>query len=125
VETSNVPVLPPTQAFIDRIRRIASEKPIALLGPLYVMEGSTNGGKFLARVLERSLSLENGDGLAYMDPYGEDQPAMWASFKRIADAVPLNGEQSEAVTEAAKATFEAIAKISDVIMPPDTGYVEV
>ncbi len=124
VEIPSVPVLPPTERFMDRIRRIASEDPIALLGPLYVMEGSTNGGKFLARVLQRSLNLENGEGLAYMDPYGDEQPRMWASFKQIADEMPLDTDQAHAVTEAAKRTFEAIAEISDVILPPDAGAVE-
>ncbi len=124
VEVPSVPVLPPTERFIARVRQIAAENPIALMGPFYVMEGSTNGGKFLARVLQRSLGLENGEGLAYMDPYGDDQPRMWASFKRIADDMPLDSEQSEAVTEAAKRTFEAIAEISDVILPPDTPAVE-
>ena len=124
VEVSSVPVLPPTERFSARVRQTAAENPVALLGPLYVMEGSTNGGKFLARVLQRSLGLENGDGLAYMDPYGDDQPRMWSSFKQIADEVPLDAQQSEAVTEAAKLTFEAIAEISDVILPPDTFAVE-
>ncbi|MEJ2482350.1 MAG: biliverdin-producing heme oxygenase [Gemmatimonadota bacterium] len=124
VDVPDVPVLPQTQRFIDRVRQIGTESPVALLGPLYVLEGSTNGGKFLARVLERSLQLENENGLAYMDPYGDDQPRMWASFKRIADEIPLSPEQSRAVTDAARRTFEAIAEISDAIIPPATGASE-
>jgi heme oxygenase len=75
-------------------------------------------------VLRSSLLLENGDGIAYMDPYGDEQPRMWASFKRLADEIPLDSEQLEAVSEAARWTFEAIAAISDAILPPEAGAQE-
>jgi len=88
--------------------------------PLYVLEGSTNGGKFLARVLERSLQIEDRAGLSYMDPYGDRQPEMWAEFKRLADLVELAPDQLNAVTEAARETFRAIAAISDTVLPADT-----
>ena len=119
VGPADLPPLPPTQQFIERIGALLDEDPLALLGPLYVLEGSTNGGRFLARVLERSLRLEGGTGLSYMDPYGERQPEMWSSFKRLADSVPLTPAQADAVTDSAGRTFTAIAEISDAIVPPE------
>ena len=120
VDPDDVPVLPPTAEFIGRIEGLTASDPMALLGPLYVLEGSTNGGKFLARVLERSLRIEDRAGLAYMDPYGDRQPEMWAEFKRLADQVELTLDQRNAVTKAASDTFRAIAAISDTVLPPDT-----
>jgi heme oxygenase len=117
VDPADVPPLAPTQQFIERIGALLDEDPLALLGPLYVLEGSTNGGRFLARVLERSLRLDGGTGLSYMDPYGDRQPEMWSSFKQLADAVPLTPAQVDAVTESAGRTFTAIAEISDAIVP--------
>ena len=120
VSMEDVPVLPATAEFISRVEDLATSESMALLGPLYVLEGSTNGGKFLARVLERSLQIENQAGLSYMDPYGDRQPEMWATFKRLADQVELTPDQRSAVTEAACETFRAIAAISDTVLPPDT-----
>ena len=119
VDPAEVPALAPTRQFIERIGALLDEDPLSLLGPLYVLEGSTNGGRFLARVLERSLRLDGGTGLSYMDPYGDRQPEMWASFKRLADALALTSEQADAVTESAGRTFAAIAEISDAIVPPE------
>jgi heme oxygenase len=119
VTPETVPVLPPTHEFTDRVHELATSEPVALLGPLYVLEGSTNGGRFLARVLEKSLQIEAGAGISYMDPYGERQPEMWASFKARADAVELTPDQARDVTHAAGETFRAIAAISDSILPPD------
>lgn len=120
VSVEDVSVLPATAEFISRVKDLATSESMALLGPLYVLEGSTNGGKFLARVLERSLQIENRAGLSYMDPYGDRQPEMWATFKRLADQVELTPDQRSAVTEAACETFCAIAAISDAVLPPDT-----
>ena len=120
VTPETVPVLPPTREFIGRIGNLAEFDPVALLGPLYVLEGSTNGGKFLARVLERSLQIEDRAGLAYMDPYGDRQPEMWAEFKRLADQLELTPDQRVSVTEAARDTFRAIASISDSVLPPES-----
>lgn len=121
VEPGSVPVLPATERFIERLDEFAQRDPVALLGPLYVLEGSTNGGRFLAKVLQRALLLEAGEGLSYMDPYGERQPEMWAEFKRLADSMPLTSGQSDAVQDAARETFAAIAAISDSILPPEAG----
>ncbi len=120
ITPETVPVLPPTAEFIGRIESLAGSDPVSLLGPLYVLEGSANGGRFLARVLERSLQIEDRAGLAYMDPYGDRQPEMWTEFKRLADQVELTSDQRDAVTEAARDTFRAIAAISDSILPPGT-----
>jgi heme oxygenase len=120
VSPETVPVLPPTREFIGKVEDFVESHPVALLGPLYVLEGSTNGGKFLARVLERSLKIEDRAGLAYMDPYGDRQPEMWAEFKRLADQVELTRDQRDSVTEAARDTFRAIGSISDSVLPPES-----
>jgi heme oxygenase len=120
VSMESVPVLPATAEFISRVEDLAKSESVALLGPLYVLEGSTNGGRFLARVLERSLQIEGPAGLSYMDPYGDRQPEMWAEFKTLADQVELTPEQKDAVTGAACETFRAISAISDAVLPPDT-----
>lgn len=120
ISPDQVPVLPPTAEFVSRVEDLAKSEPIALLGPLYVLEGSTNGGRFLARVLERSLQIEGKAGLSYMDPYGDRQPEMWAEFKTMTDEIELTPAQRDAVTEAACETFRAIAAISDAVLPPDT-----
>lgn len=50
------------------------------LGSLYVMEGSTLGGKVISRALAGAPWLPPG-GLTYFNPYGADTGAMWLTFK--------------------------------------------
>ena len=100
--------------FISQIEEIKSSEPVALLGALYVLEGSTNGGRFLARALRRSWNLD-GEGLAYFDPYGDEQPQMWASFRRDMDEAKFESAQEQAIIDMAKATFLAISEVSDEV----------
>jgi heme oxygenase len=100
--------------FASQIQETKDSNPVALLGALYVLEGSTNGGRFLARALRQSWNLD-GDGLAYFDPYGDEQPQRWAAFKRDMDGASFAAEQQEAIIEMAKSTFRAIAELSDEV----------
>jgi heme oxygenase len=100
--------------FVSQIHETKRSNPIALLGALYVLEGSTNGGRFLARTLRQRWQLDS-DGVSYFDPYGEDQPQRWAAFKHDMDGTGFDAEQEESILEMAKATFLAIAEIADEV----------
>lgn len=52
-----------------------------ILGACYVLEGSTLGGQFIARHLERSLGLTDGQGYRYFRSYGGDVGAKWNAFR--------------------------------------------
>ena len=105
---------PATSRFMEAIEDLRGEHPVALLGALYVVEGSTNGGKFLAKVLRRAWNSD-GDGLSYLDPYGDDQQHKWAAFKRDMDDATFDEDQENAIVHAAHRTFQAIADVSDEV----------
>ena len=54
--------------------------PAAVLGGMYVIEGSTLGGAIIAREVERRLGLTAETGCAYFRSYGRDTARMWKSF---------------------------------------------
>lgn len=104
-----------TERFLAHLEELEGEKPIALLGPFYVLEGSTNGSRVLAKVLARVWRSADGRGLSYLDPYGEEQRSRWAAFKREVDALDLGETEQGAVIDAARGAFRAIADISDEV----------
>ena len=101
-----------TTAMLTDIERTAADRPIALLGMLYVLEGSTNGSKFIARALRKAYQLEQGPGVAYLDPHGELQQDRWQAFKRDMDSVGFTERESEAIIATAKGMFRSITEIS-------------
>jgi heme oxygenase len=101
-----------TGRFVRLVEKTRGLDPVVLLGAFYVVEGSTNGGRFLAQVLHRAWNLE-GDGVASFDPYGDRQPLMWDAFKREMNAAAFEPGHVEAIVDMARTTFKAIAEISD------------
>lgn len=103
--------LPATQSFIDWIEETARSMPMALLGIHYVLEGSKNGGRFIAKAIRRAYSLAAGAGTCYLDPHGDDQQTFWQEFKTSMNRVDLTGAEADSIVEAAKETFRGIVRI--------------
>ena len=76
-----------------------------LLGAVYVMEGSTLGGRFLARHVEGALGLAPGVGDSYFQGHGEATGGMWREVLEKISAIP-EAHAHHAIASA-KRTFEA------------------
>jgi len=84
---------------MDRIGRV--------FGCMYVMEGSTLGGRFIAPHVATLFGLQSGRGNAYFEGYGLRTGSMWNAFRETARAnVPP--EQADVAVDAAIATFEGL-----------------
>lgn len=78
------------------------------LGAMYVIEGSSLGGQYIAHHVEKVLNLTVGQGDAYFRGYGKRTGSMWHEFQQVLAAVP--DDETEAVIAAAKNTYEAFGK---------------
>lgn len=76
------------------------------LGSLYVMEGSTLGGRVIQRHVERCLGEAGRAACSYFGGYGAQTGAMWRAFLARLDTVPA--EDGERVGRGATATFERV-----------------
>jgi heme oxygenase len=76
-------------------------------GSMYVMEGSTLGGRIIGPAMASRFNLSDRRGYAYFDPYGDRTGSMWNAFKRLATESVQPDDNDQAVW-AARATFEAL-----------------
>ncbi len=60
----------------------------SFLGSMYVIEGSTLGGQYIAAHAEKVLSLRPGEGDAYFTGYGARTGSMWNGFKDLLRELP-------------------------------------
>lgn len=104
--------LPSTARLIARIAAAAREEPLRLLGYHYVLEGSTNGNRILARRLLPALGLDAATAGRYLDPYGDRQREVWARFKEEMQQVELSTAECDLLVHAARELFAAIADLS-------------
>ncbi len=84
------------------------EDEAAFLGAMYVMEGSTLGGRYIARHVEDVLGLEPGVGDAYFQGHGEGTGALWREVTGRIAGVP--DARAERVIEVARETFQAFGE---------------
>jgi heme oxygenase len=74
-------------------------------GALYVMEGSTLGGKIIAGVLQKHLKFNDDEGLSFFTGYGENSMQMWETFKQALNTIVKSDEDEVEVVYAANETF--------------------
>ena len=51
------------------------------LGAMYVIEGSTMGGKIIAKMIEGQAGISGPSGFTFFYGYGEETAKMWDEFK--------------------------------------------
>jgi len=78
----------------------------AAIGSLYVLEGSTLGGRIIGRALSQEPWLPDG-GLSYFDPYGHRTGPMWLSFRQWLDESG-SGHDRHAIAAGAQRTFSLL-----------------
>ncbi|SAL03837.1 Heme oxygenase [Caballeronia calidae] len=78
-----------------------------VFGSMYVMEGSTLGGRFIAPHVAEHLDLEPGLGNAYFDGYGPRTGSMWNAFRETATTSVPEIQYDDAV-KAAIDTFDSL-----------------
>lgn len=109
-----------TASLIRQIEADAEESPRVLLGYHYVLEGSNNGGRFIAKNVRVAYGLDGDAGMRYLDPYGERQRELWMRFKEAMGAVAFGDEECDAMVDRAKTMFGAIAGIGDELLANTT-----
>ena len=103
----------------ERGEREAARFEAAFLGALYVMDGSTLGGRLIARHVEAVLGLAPGDGDAYFRGHGEATGTLWREVTgRIAEVPDALGPT---VIQAAKRTFAAFGNALRAGLPACDG----
>ena len=76
------------------------------LGSMYVLEGATLGGQYVAKHVESVLGVAPGRGCSFFSSYGADVGPMWKAFREVltqsADTAPMQ----DRVIASASDTFE-------------------
>jgi heme oxygenase (biliverdin-IX-beta and delta-forming) len=80
------------------------------LGRLYVLEGSTLGGRSISRHLATLPTLGAGVQMGAFSPYGGETGAMWHAYRRVTRARVAAGGNAGRLVDAARGTFTALAE---------------
>lgn len=107
------PALPATARFVAMVNRAAASDGPELVGAWYVLEGSANGGRFIAKALSRGLGIAGPEGLTSFDPHGERQREYWQAWRVGLDGQVFAEAERNAIIAAASATFNAVYDVME------------
>jgi heme oxygenase len=114
VDTAHLtPAGPEENAFIADLAHLAPDEPRALLGVLYVLEGSTNGGQFIQRAIAKHHPHAE---LRALNPHGDAVRSRWARFRAELDALALSPADRDAIAAWADRTFDTISAVMSRVM---------
>ena len=105
-----------TRYIMSQIESSAHANPIALLGYHYVLEGSNNGAKLLAKSTRKAFELPENSGTNYLNPYGEKQREWWLAFKQDMNSVNFSEDEILKIIEAAKIMFAGFVSIGSDLL---------
>jgi len=78
------------------------------LGRMYVMEGSTLGGQYIAKHLEEHFSFPHGQGDSYFVGYDAETGSRWKEFRAVLADLPES--EADTVIASAKNMFDLFGK---------------
>jgi len=78
------------------------------LGCLYVLEGSTLGGKIITRRLKKILPVDESRGCSFFNSYGDDVGRMWSSFLEVLGRHCERHGDADVVIHSACQTFASL-----------------
>ena len=84
--------------------------PAFAMGMLYVLEGSTLGGRFILKNIEENLGFDAKQGARYFAGYGNKTGSSWKNFLNTLTAFEIQYDAEAALIAGARYAFEAIEK---------------
>jgi heme oxygenase len=90
--------------------------PLSLVGALYVLEGSQNGGITLKHEYARCLNIPDKE-LSYVGCYGSATVVHWEAFLERLNSLSVEGDQATRVAVSAIRCFENVGKICTALYP--------
>ena len=79
------------------------------LGALYVIEGSSLGGRYIAKMIQDKLP-DTTNGFLFFVGYGDKTNEMWDRFKNNLDSIPVNQDEIKSILSGASDTFLKFAE---------------
>ncbi len=91
--------------------------PATALGAMYVLEGSTLGGRMIERHCAVPLGMSPSHGGAFYHGYGARTGALWHAFGAVLESHDTDAQQRAAMLHGARSCFGALRGFLQSIPP--------
>lgn len=112
VDPERVEPVASTVAMLNFFAEVAAANPADLLAIHYVIEGSNNGARYIARAVRSAYGLQTIDGTWHLDPYGEGLRARWKAVGDAINALEFSEEDIARMVLLGRRTFHFMNAIA-------------
>jgi heme oxygenase (biliverdin-IX-beta and delta-forming) len=95
----------------DNLNMEAATDLAYAMGIMYVIEGSTLGGRVILKSIDKSLGLNAENGAAYFAGYGADTGMLWKLFLDSLMKFAAESERQPGIIEGAESAFNIIYQL--------------
>jgi len=99
----------------NSIMLTSAKDPLLLLGYLYTLEGSLQGGEVLKSFVQKQFDLDNNKGVSYFNCYGAESKKIWNAFKESFEKIIVKNNKEDAIIAISLETFEYLIRIYSII----------
>ncbi len=101
----------------DKILMYSEKSPIKLIGFLYTLDGSLNGGSVFKIHLSKVFGLEDHLGISYFASFNEQYKLFWENFTSTLNSGIADKQEKEDILSSAKEIFIDIMGIYESLFP--------
>jgi len=104
-------------AMAARIRLLGVEDPIALMGYVYVLQGTVLGNRVHLPDITRTFNIDTSSGAAFYAGYGTRTDEYWAILSSLMNSFDSGEEVTERILAMALEAFDFMEDIHKVLYP--------
>lgn len=104
-------------AMAARMRLVGAEDPAALLGYIYVLQGTVLGNRVHLPDITRTFNIDNTNGAAFYTGYGEKTDEYWAIFTSLMNNFDSGNGLAERILAMALEAFAFMEDIHKLLYP--------
>lgn len=103
----------------DKIMLNSVENPYKLLGYIYTLEGSLNGGNVLKKHISETFNFQNDEATKYLSCFDEKFKSFWYNFVKNLNTKVTENQQKEDILAASNEIFVDLMKVYEALFPID------
>ncbi|MBP7506996.1 MAG: biliverdin-producing heme oxygenase [Prolixibacteraceae bacterium] len=117
-----IPAVSNALSIADRIMIYSIKSPWKLIGFIYTLDGSLNGGSIFKKHFSKILNLEDGDYLSFFSVFDIEFKQFWKNFTDSLNSELLDPNTKNDITSGAEEIFYDLMKIYESLYPVDSKY---
>ncbi|HKJ78586.1 MAG TPA: biliverdin-producing heme oxygenase [Prolixibacteraceae bacterium] len=115
----NKPEINHAKNVANKILLYSKTSPYKLLGFIYTLDGSLNGGSILRQHLIKTFQFENNRGTMYLSILDDRFKKYWTAFIHNLNSKITENQHKHDVTSASREIFLDLIKIYEALLPID------